>query len=183
MPYCEICSREVLRRKRTKRGRLVCRRCFYLIEYPDNAAYEIHKLEKKLEYYRQNHTIKDANRKYRFNSPFSAVPPRELLQNAIYALDTVSGYSHGFNHVLADYYEIEAPPYYHNSEKVPENAIACYYRNANIVYSRDSTLSQKTAFHEMWHALESFGVVPRTENSERDADRYAYACLKRLTTS
>ena len=179
MPECELCGRDVLRRIRQD-SRLVCYHCDQYIRFPHNAAYEIHRLEKKLDKYRQDFKIRTPDIKYRFNSPFSAIPPTHVLENAVYGLD-VDGFYHEFSKPLADYYGIEHPRYYRNAEKVPEGAIACYYSSTNEVYSKNG-INKKTAFHEMWHALENFGIVPYDpETSERDADRYAYGCISRLS--
>jgi hypothetical protein len=60
---------------------------------------------------------------------------------------------------------------------VPENAIACYYPSTNKVYSKTQSMSKHTALHEIWHALERHGIVPKTPDSEKNANLYAEACL------
>jgi len=182
MPPCEVCGVEVTRRKRNlATNKLTCNQCGFYIRNPISAIRELKRNEETIKKYRSNYKIKTANIEYRFNSPFSAIPPDNILQNAIYGLD-IDGYYHEFSKVLADYYGIEHPRYYRSAEKVPENAIACYYRSSNEVYSKNG-INQKTAFHEMWHALENFGIVPYDpKTSERDADRYATGCVTRLET-
>jgi len=180
MPPCNICGKIQYRRRRWDENTLVCFSCYCLMKFPKNAAHEVKRLEKIIEKYKQNFKIRTPDIQYRFNSPFSAIPPFHILTNAIYGLE-IDGYYHSFSKVLADYYGIEYPKYYRDPEKVPDNAIACYHRSTNEVYSKNS-INRKTAFHEMWHALESFGIVPYDpEASERDADRYAEGCVSRLS--
>ena len=116
---------------------------------------------------------------YAFNNAVSAVPPVDVLERAMLALDLEKLF-HAFSIVLGDYYGIKAPHYYDNPEKVPKNANACYHHETNEVYCAKGTLSHRTAFHEFWHALERHGIVPNTEDSEKNANTYAIACLKRL---
>ena len=179
MPSCDICGRDVERRIRQD-SRLVCWSCDSLIRFPHNAAYEVHRQRKQLDQYKEKWNLRKANVKHKFNSPFSAIPPVHVLENAVLALDTEGKY-HGFPIVMSDYYGIDSPPFYDNPEKVPENAIACYYRGNNVVYSKGS-MSKQTAFHELWHALESFGIVPYDpETSEKHANLYANGCVSRLS--
>ena len=180
MPRCEICRREQTRRIRDRdTGKLVCYSCGSLLRNPLYAVNEVHRKDKIIEQYSREYTIKKADIKHRFNSPFSAIPPIHVLENAVLALDVEGKYS-SFPIVLSDYYGIDSPPFYVDSDKVPENAVACYYRQTNTVYSK-GVMGRTTAFHEIWHALESFGVVPYDpKTSERDADRYAHGCKSRL---
>jgi len=182
MPGCEICGNIQHRRVRNRStDKLVCYSCNLLLNNPFWAVKDLRKAESIIDKYSKEFKIKTPNIRYKFNSPFSAIPPVHVLENAVYGLD-VDGYYHEFSKPLADFYGIEYPKYYKNKEKVPKNAIACYYSSTNEVYSKDG-INQHTAFHEMWHALENFGIVPYDpKTSERDADRYATGCVTRLET-
>lgn len=179
MPKCDICGKDVPRRVRQD-SRLVCGICDNLITFPHNAAYEVHRQRKQLEEYKAKWNLRKPNIKHKFNSPFSAIPPIHVLENAILALDTEGKYT-SFPVVLSDYYGIDSPPFWDNPDEVPKNAIACYSRIKNVVYSKGS-MSRHTAFHEIWHALESFGIVPYDpETSEKHANLYASGCISSLS--
>lgn len=183
MPACEICGQNQLRRYRLKNGKLVCWTCKTHYHWKPEAFLPwIKRLRDDVAHWKK--TANDrvlrtpSERKYRFTSPYSAIPPKDILKNAIYALDRQNQYT-DFPKVLADYYEIDTPPFYDNPDKVPDGALACYYPWYNQIYSRGS-ISRKNAFHEIYHALENFGIVPKTSESEKNADEYAYGCLERL---
>ena len=172
-----------MRRYRLKNGSLVCEMCRYHYHWTSEQFLRwIKRLKDSVNQWRikaNERTLRvPIDHKYRFNSPFSAIPPKDILDNAVYALD-IEGIYHGFQRVLSDYYKIDTPPFIEDPDQVPEGAIACYYPNRNKVYSR-GTLKRRSAFHEIYHALENFGIVPKTKDSEKHANQYAYGCLRRL---
>lgn len=182
MPKCEICGKEMARRVRhTPSGKLTCHWCNYRIRNPIKTAIEATRFEEQIKIYRQERPILPTGTRYKFNSPYSAVPPKDILDKSILALD-MSGFYSEFSTVLGDYYDFQAPRYLDSPESVPKGAVACYYNNKNTVYAAKGRMTRHTAFHEFWHALENHGVVPRTIDSEKNANIYADASLSRLET-
>jgi len=192
MPKCELCGEKVARRiKRliSKRLQMICNHCDYHI-LNGNHLYTISTLGSERAYGREmrkevnrlnsllEHKPLNEKKVYPYSNPWSAVPPIHVLMNAKKAL-SVQGIYSGFPEILGDYYGILSPPYYHNDKMVPEGAIACYYPHTNTVYSKNP-MSNHTAFHEMYHALERHGIVPKTTDSEKNADFYADACCDLL---
>ena len=183
MPACEICGQNQSRRTRLDNGKLVCYTCETHYHWSqDQFLPWIKRLNDDIQFWRRTSNERSihapSERKFRFTSPYSAIPPREILQNAVYALDRQTTYT-DFPKVLADFYQIDTPPFYDDPDQVPSGAIACYHPWSNKVYSTGS-ISRNTAFHEIYHALENFGIVPKTEESEKNADEYANGCLHRL---
>lgn len=179
MPPCQICGRPQDRRKRIKTGKLVCNPChWHSLWEPEQLIKKISELEKKNDDLRGRIPPKISQREYRYNSPYSAVPPRDILKNAMIAVNL--GNFSEFSKVLGDHYGIKAPPYYANDAKIPSGAIACYYPTENEVYALvKEPLQYTTAFHEFYHALQAFGVVPN-KDSEKNAGLYGEACVRRL---
>jgi len=188
MTICEICGRETNRRLRLEDGRLVCWQC-KAIKY---SSYE--EICKNVQSYnewakrgwarveelRKEKGTKHIPATYKYNNAVSAVPPIEVLEKSIMALDMMNYFSN-FSEVLSDHYGFEAPRYLISDEKCSPGANATYYWEENTVYSRrKKELKYRTAFHEIWHALEKHGLVPHTEESEKSAEIYAKACLRRL---
>jgi len=188
MTICEICGREVNRRSRLDDGRLVCWQCKRLknLDY-DQICHEVYSYYdyakrgwEKVAELRKEKGISHIPASYKYSNPVSAVPPIEILEKSIIALD-VMNYFTNFSEVLGDYYGFKAPRYLISDEKCSPNANATYYWKENIVYSRrEKRLAYRTAFHEIWHALERHGLVPNTKDSEKNAEIYAKACLRRL---
>jgi len=180
MANCELCGKHQLRRKRLENGKLVCWICYYRLAWSkEDIVIKTRKQDFEIDDLRSMIPPKKPRIEYKYNSPFSAIPPLDVIKNATIALD-IAGYYSDFSQVLADYYGIDAPPYYVNDEKVPDGAIACYYHNENKVYSRKKDpMSWDTAFHEFYHALQNYGLVP-SKNSEETADQYAKACVRRM---
>ena len=180
MPDCELCGQPVLRRRRNSANKLVCYSCSYLEKWPkEGLVRRIKRLEKENDDLSSRIPPRIHKIEYRFNSPFSAIPPIDVLKNALIGLN-LGGYFSDFSQVLGDYYGIDAPRYYANDDKVPEGATACYYRSSNEVYSFKKTpLHNETAFHEFYHALQNYGIVPK-KDSEKNAGLYAKGCMKRL---
>ena len=188
MTICEICERETSRRTRLDDGRLVCWQCNNLKKqsydqicntvqmYNEYASRGWNKVDELRKLKSISHTPKT----FAFSNPISAVPPIEILEKSILALDIMHLFSN-FSEVLGDYYGIEAPRYLISDEKCLPTANATYYWEENKVYSkRETSLKRRTAFHEMWHALERHGIVEHTEDSEKNAKTYAKGCLRRL---
>ena len=180
MPDCELCGKHVLRRRRICNGHLVCWSCFYREKWSKiELIRKINSLEKMNDDLSSKIPPRISEIEYRFNSPFSAIPPKDVLKNAFIGLN-LGGYFSDFSQVLGDYYGINAPRYYADDNKVTEGAIACYYPSSNEVYSfKKEPLLHETAFHEFYHALQNFGIVPK-KDSEKNADLYAKGCMKRL---
>lgn len=180
MADCEICGTFQLRRKRTNSGKLVCWKCYYhLLWSKEELTRKIGKQDQEIDSLEARIPPRRPKIEYRYNSPFSAIPPIDVLKNSMLALDLSTSFSE-FSQVLGDYYEINAPPYYANDDKVTPGAIACYYPSENEVYAfKSKPLSHETAFHEFYHALQNFGVVPK-KDSEKNADLYAAGCMRRL---
>lgn len=177
---CEICGTYQMRRKRTESGKLVCWQCYYRLAWSkEELVRKTRQLDKEVDSLEARIPPRVPSVDYKYNSPFSAIPPIDVLKNAIIALD-IGGTFSEYSQVLGDYYGINAPPYYANDEKIPDGAIACYYPTENEVYAfRKRALSHETAFHEFYHALQNFGIVPK-KNSEKNADLYAKGCVRRL---
>jgi hypothetical protein len=164
---------------------MVCNHCWYrLIDgdhlntirllgeeraYARNMRDEVNRLSGEI----KRQTIQKP-KKYPYSNPWSAVPPKHILTNAVNALH-IEGRYNSFPEVLCDYYGIESPPFIDDSSMVPKKAIACYYPSTNHVYSRGS-MSHHTAFHEIYHVLERHGIVPETADGEKNANFYADAC-------
>ena len=188
MTICEICGREVRKRSRLEDGRLVCWKC-KSIKYSsyEEICINIQSYNEwakrgweQVEKIRKQKGIQHIPAQYKYSNPVSAVPPVEILEKSMLALDFMSFFSN-FSEVLSDYYGFEAPRYLVSDEKCSPNANATYYWEENTVYSRDKKrLAYRTAFHEIWHALEKHGIVPHTDESEKNAEIYAKACLRRL---
>jgi len=176
MTVCEWCG-SVVSRRISLEGSMVCSWCYYvanlskenLVKDYIRIRNENGELRKKLVALRQ---------KAHYNSPFSAIPPKEILQRAMIALDLGKYYTE-FSKVLGDYYGIDGPPYYESPKEVPPDAIACYYPSRNEVYCTKQNLSYENAFHEFYHALHKFGIVT-TKHEEKDAELYAKGCLAML---
>ena len=192
MPKCDICEQDNGRRKKRiilGRVKMICWNCWWQLEKNDiiyttkelglERAYsrrlraEINKLSEDHEW-----TVVNEPKKYPYSNPWSAVPPTHVLKNAVRALN-IQGKYDAFPDVVGDYYGIETPPFYDDPSKVPKNAIACYYPSENKVYSKGS-MSNHTAFHELYHALERHGIVPKTKDTEKNAEFYADACISAL---
>ena len=192
MPKCELCGEVVGRRTKyliSKQIKLLCNYCCYYLSNGDHLKAIVDLGEHRIDYKKMRREINrlslivsDKNVKiskdYPYSNPWSAVPPVYVLRNARKALDIQKKFS-GFPETLGDYYGILAPPYSLSPSMVPEGAIACYYPATNHVYSKGS-MSEHTAFHEMYHALERHGIVPKTADSEKNADFYADACCDLL---
>ena len=180
MPNCQICRSDIPRRRRNPQSNLlVCWSCDRRLMNVIGTAREVSRLEEQIEGYRRTRPILPNGTEYKFNSPYSAIPPKDILERSILALDMAHIYS-DFSIVLGDHYGFEAPRYLDKPEEVPKGAIACYHNFKNVVYAAKGPMSRHTAFHEFWHALENHGTVPRTIDSEKNANTYASACLKRL---
>jgi len=87
--------------------------------------------------------------------------------------------------VLAAHYQIHPPSYVVDTTKtvVPPNAIACYVRDTNQVFSKEPRVEVRTAFHEFFHAMVAGNVViiPLTREQEY-ANKFADACMKLAAT-
>lgn len=179
MTVCELCYRQVSRRKK-REGVLVCDWCWAeLCASKPQLIKEKIRLRGELDALRANPFLA-CKKQYAYNHPVSAVPAQDILEKAILALDLTKYYS-DFSTVLGDYYGFSGPAYLRDKDQVSKGAIACYRRDKNTVYSAEPNgTSHDTAFHEFWHALEAHGIVPRTGDSEKNANLYAKACLKRL---
>ena len=180
MADCEICGTYQMRRKRIESGKLVCWPCFYRLAWSkEELVRETRQLDKEVDSLEARIPPRTPKIEYKYNSPFSAVPPIDVIRNAVNALD-ISGWFSQFSQVLGDYYGINAPPYYDNTSKVPIGAIACYYPSDNEVYAKKGDpMTYDTAFHEFYHALQNFGIVPK-KDSEKTARDYAAACVRRM---
>lgn len=192
MPKCELCGEKSDRRTKkliSKQIKMLCRHCYKQLCDGDHldtirimSQHRIYGEKMHNEVIRLssffNSNEKSKYEKYPYSNPWSAVPPIHVLKNARKALDTQKSYV-GFPETLGDYYGIVAPPYAVNEQKVPEGAIACYYPSTNRVYSKGA-INEHTAFHEMYHALERYKVVPKTVDSEKNANFYADACCDLL---
>ena len=136
--------------------------------------------EKVEELERLQHSVKLEKKKYAYQNAVSAAPPTDVLKRSLAALDEYRLYT-SLSQVLGDYYGIDAPRYLASDEMTPKGANAAYYSESNEVYSpKGKTLKYRTAFHEFWHALERHGIVPKTTDSEKNAEIYAKTCLTLL---
>ena len=181
MTLCEVCGESALRRQRAD-DFLCCRVCAFRLTSWSNL--DLLKESRRLERENSELRAKTAQifreeKRYAYNNAVSAVPTVDILERAMLALNQGENFS-VFSVVLGDYYGIKAPPYYSFPEGVPKDANAVYHSLKNEVYCAKGPLSHRTAFHEFWHALERHGIVPNTEDSEKNANTYAIACLKRL---
>jgi len=191
MVECELCGIDRGRRKRVD-GKMLCWHCVYsLRQTKETLAKEIsqklaniHRLQDELYKERNNkYQVKFEKKGYQYSNPVSAVPSLDILQRAIMAVDLLQYFSN-FSEVMCDYYGIKAPRYLINDDKVPNDANAVYSWGDNIVYTpKRGALKWRTAFHEIWHALERHAVVSHTEESEKNAEIFAKACLRRLGLS
>ena len=188
MTICEICGGKTKRRIRLNDGRLVCWQCNQIQKnsYEENCKtvknYRDYAKQgwNKVTELRKEKSISLIPPEYKYTNPISAVPPVDVLERSLLALDMMNYFSN-FSEVLADYYGFEAPRYLISDEKCSPDANATYYWRENNVYTRrDRPLKNRTAFHEIWHALERHGIVPNTKDSEKNAELYAKACLRRL---
>lgn len=109
-----------------------------------------------------------------------AIPPEDVVHRAIVALNVTGKYL-GFSEVLSAYYGIPAPDYVvdmNSPPTVPANTVACYAPSQHRVYSKSATLTRRTAFHEMFHALVAKGTIWIPHDKEEDyARQYADACM------
>lgn len=160
MTFCECCSTSVLRRRRIQ-GKLVCHECGQLLNDPFWLLTRYNELKQSITPEKKPNLI----------------PPRHILESACLSVDLTGEY-HDFPIILAHYYKIDVPPYYHDPKKVPQNAVACYYPSTNTVYSK-GPMGFQTAFHEFYHALEKNGII-HAKDSEVAANLYAKTCLKIL---
>jgi len=179
MADCEICYRQVARRRRVE-GKLVCWGCAsQLCLSKVQLAKDKVRLQGELDRIKANPVYAVSSKKpYPYNHPISAVPPLDVLKRAVLALN-LTGFYTPFSKVLGDHYGFQGPPYWKDGDEVPNGWIACYYPSRNAVYQR-APIGEETGFHEFWHALEAHGLVARTADSEENASLYARACLQRL---
>ena len=178
---CEICGEFATRRQRVDNS-LCCMTCAFRLRYwsPLDFLKESRRLERENSELRaKTAQIFRKEKRYAYNNAVSAVPTVDILERAMLAINLGENFS-VFSVVLGDYYGIKAPPYYNFPEGVPKDANAVYHSLKNEVYCAKGPLSHRTAFHEFWHALERHGIVPKTKDSEKNANTYAIACLKRL---
>ena len=188
MTICEICGRDVRKRSRLEDGRLVCWECKNVKSLDYEGMYKrifsyweyARRGWKRAEELRHEKGIKLEKPDYKYNNPVSAVPPKEILEKSILSIDLMKYFS-DFSVVLGDYYGFQGPRYLVSDEKLSPNSNATYYWHENTVYTpKKRALKYRTAFHEIWHALERHGIVPHNEDSEKNAEIYARACLRRL---
>ena len=88
-----------------------------------------------------------------------AIPPKSVCQDALSMLGV--GHYTGMLGLLGDYYGISRLPLFHNAEKVPEGAIACYHRSEGTAYSKRATIDSESVLHELFHHLVTQKVVIR----------------------
>ncbi len=192
---CELCDYEMDGKRRSRdaeTNKMLCWNCVFelrrirkgqILEHVACSSREFHKLNQLRD---EVWTLKNAQypvaheaKKHPYNNAVSAMPPLEILQKSLIALDEFHIFS-DFAQVLGDYYGIVAPQYLDNPKKCGEKALATYYWSENIVYAAKGPMKYRTAFHEMWHALERHGIVPHTKDSEKNAEIFARHCLRRL---
>ncbi len=194
---CDICHKESGRRRTRIGDKLVCFDCHWANTQitrgdPDNYLKESYSRECKAnrelrervaQLEAAQYPVAHEAKKHPYTNAVSALPPVEVLEKAILALDEYR-YFNNFAEVLGDYYGIVAPKYLASDEKTPKDANAAYFWETNTVYApKSKALKYHTAFHEMWHALERHGIVPHGKDSEIDAQRYAKLCLRKLGRS
>ena len=180
MTICEICKASVHRRTGVD-GLLVCWHCASLLE---KSKPEI--VKDAMKYYNEmrEHWAELSKIRSRpsYGSVYAALPPKEVLQKAIIALE-MSGSYQPFYDVLAEVYGIESPRSFFDASQVSENAVACYHPSRHAIYSKTIGMSRSTALHEFWHALEGKGRVIRDstkEGREKNARDFSEACLRVL---
>lgn len=179
MTICEVCGRSVDRRSRLEDGRLVCWDCkdVFMLgpeqicekikayrEFRDRAWAELDKVKSMVS----------------FGSPYSVVPHKYYLKNAMKILSESKSYQPFYDY-LSGMYKIDAPYSYAQPNEVPPNAIACYIPQKKAIVSREKTMTHHTAFHELFHHLEHMGVARMELNQderEKNANLFAEACLK-----
>ena len=174
---CEVCGEEYHKRRRLSDNRLVCFNCWMCFNLPQSAADIIRWQNVRI--MELNTELRERSKLRIYNSPFSAIPPQDILRKATVALE-ISGNYQAFSDVLADYYGVGIIKYNVSPTEVSENAIACYHPGLNKVTSKEKTISHYTAFHEFYHALQDLGIVNKNNWSEKDAENYALACEKLL---
>jgi hypothetical protein len=107
----------------------------------------------------------------------ACIPPIYLCREV--AFDNLGNFDNQMQQ-LADYYGITPMGNFHDPDKVPKTAIACYHSFHDAAYYLEPNTEISVVLHEFFHHLHAQGVVQLNgKNEESLADKFSKTVIER----